>query len=94
MPSKPVKVYPIRGRFLMGVPTAVHVVKTRARADELIASGAFTDNPNDPERDRNAADFTAPATPEPPPTEGGIATVPAAPPDTVSTPDEPAREEE
>lgn len=58
MSSKPTKVYPIRGRWLHGVPTAVQVIETKAEADALIETGAFTDNPNDPERDTDAADLS------------------------------------
>lgn len=61
--SKQTKLYPVRGRWLHDHPAAVHVVETKAEADDLIASGAFTDNPNDAERDHDATDLTA--TPEP-----------------------------
>lgn len=68
--SKATKLYPIRGRWLHDHPTAVHVVETKAEADELIESGAFTDNANHPDRDHEAVDLTA--TPQP------LAEVPAA----------------
>lgn len=56
--SKPVKLYPIRGRWLQGVPTAVQMIATKSEAEDLIASGAFTDNPNDAERDHDAVDLS------------------------------------
>lgn len=56
--SKPVKLYPIRDRFLHDVPSAVQIVETKAEADELIASGAFTDNPNHGDRDLDKPDLT------------------------------------
>ena len=69
--AKETKVYPTKGTFLMGVPHAVHVVDSRAEADELIATGAFTDNPNDADRDDEAVDLTKPPPqPEAQPPEG------------------------
>ncbi len=65
MPAKPTKLYPIANRFILGVPSAVHVVETRERAEELIATGAFTDNANHAERDKDAMDLSNPE-PEPP----------------------------
>ena len=56
--SKATKLYPIRGRWLHEHPAAVHTVETKAEADDLIASGAFTDNANHPDRDTDAADLT------------------------------------
>ncbi len=50
MPAQPQKVYPVRGRYVLGVPHTTHVVETKAEAEELIASGAFTDNPRHPDR--------------------------------------------
>lgn len=58
---KPIKVYPIRGRFLHDHPAAVHEVATKKEAAELEASGAFTTNPNHSDRDSDAQDLTAPA---------------------------------
>lgn len=58
MPGKETKVYPITGRWLHDHPAAVHVVETKAEADDLIESGAFTDNPNHPDRNRAAPDLT------------------------------------
>lgn len=58
MSSKPTKVYPVKGRWLHGVPTAVQVIETKAEADALIETGAFTDNPNHPDRDKDAADLS------------------------------------
>jgi hypothetical protein len=60
MSAKQVKIYPIKGRWMHDHPAAVHIVETKAEADELIAGGAFTDNPNDAERDHDAPDLTAP----------------------------------
>jgi hypothetical protein len=57
MASKATKVYPIKGRSLAGAPTAVHVVPTKADADALVASGAFTLNPRDANRDDDAPDL-------------------------------------
>ena len=62
------KVYPIKGRYLLDHPAAVHVVDSKAEADALIATGAYTDNPRDPERDHEAPDLT-----KPPPTEAPAA---------------------
>jgi hypothetical protein len=56
MAAKPTKVYPLEGHFLSDVPHVVTVVATRADADNLVASGAFSDNPNHPDRDRSAPD--------------------------------------
>jgi hypothetical protein len=58
MAATPVKVYPIKGRFLMDHPAAVHVVDSKSEADALIATGAFTDNPRHPDRDMDAPDLT------------------------------------
>jgi len=73
MSAKETKLYPIRARFLHDTPAAVQVVATKAEAEALIATGAFTDNPNDPERDHDATDLTKPPpageTAEPEPTE-------------------------
>jgi hypothetical protein len=64
--ATPVKLYPIRGHYLNSAPAAVHVVDTKAEADELIATGAFTDNPRHPDRDTDAPDLTkAPESPGP-----------------------------
>lgn len=61
MPARPTKLYPIKNRWLHDQPAAVHVVETKAEADELIGSGAFTDDPKDPARDHDAPDLTEPA---------------------------------
>jgi hypothetical protein len=58
MAAKETKVYPVKGRTLAGVPASVHIVPTRAEADELVASGAFTLNAHDAERDPDAADLS------------------------------------
>ena len=55
--STPTKVYPIRGRWLHGVAAAVQVIATKSQADELVASGAFTDNPNHADRDGDAPEL-------------------------------------
>jgi hypothetical protein len=59
MPAQPVKLYPIRDRYLdtstgyhRNVPHVEHTTETKGEAEELIATGAFTDNPNHPERDK------------------------------------------
>lgn len=57
--SKPVKVYPIKGRWTHDAPAAVHIVETKAEADQLVASGAFTDDPNHADRNHAAPDLTA-----------------------------------
>lgn len=57
MASRATKVYPVRNRTLAGVPAAVHVVPTQGDADALVASGAFTLNPKDAERDTDAVDL-------------------------------------
>jgi hypothetical protein len=57
MASKATRVYPVRGRSLAGVPAAVHYVPTKADADALVASGAFTTNARDPERVDDAPDL-------------------------------------
>jgi hypothetical protein len=64
--STPVKIYPVVGRFLHDTPARVQVIETKAEAEALIASGAFTSNPNDPERDKAAPDDTKPEAPENP----------------------------
>ena len=51
------KLYPIAGRFLSDVPHAIHLVPSKEVARDLIASGAFTDNPRHPERDPDAPDL-------------------------------------
>jgi hypothetical protein len=58
MAAKETKVFPIKGRSLPGVPAAVHVVPTKADADALVASGAFTLNGHDSERDDEAPDIS------------------------------------
>jgi hypothetical protein len=84
MPAKPTTLYPIKNRWLHEAPAAVHEVPTKTEADELIATGAFTDDPRHPDRDLEAPDLTAP--PEPP------AETPAAdqPIGAVTATDEPA----
>lgn len=42
MAAKETTVFPVKGRSLAGVPAAVHVVPSKAEADALVASGAFT----------------------------------------------------
>lgn len=59
MAAKETKVYPIRGHYLSGVPAAVHVVPSKADADALVASGAFTTNAHDAERADDAPDISA-----------------------------------
>lgn len=54
------KLYPIRDRWVHDAPSIVQVVEDRAEAERLIASGAFTDDPKHPGRDRSAADTTEP----------------------------------
>lgn len=60
MSKKPTKVYPTKGTYLRDVPRVVQVIETRGDADALIATGAFTDNPNDPARDHDVLDLTDP----------------------------------
>lgn len=64
MAAKATKLFPVRGRWVHEAPYAVHVVETKGEADALIATGAFTDDPNDPSRDSDAPDLTA-SEPEP-----------------------------
>jgi hypothetical protein len=59
MAGEPTKVYPLEGRYLIGVPHAVQELPSKREAEELVATGAFTLNANDPERLRDAADLTA-----------------------------------
>ncbi len=59
MAAKETKVYPVRGRSLVGVPASVHVVPTKADADALVASGAFTLSAQAAERDDEAPDISA-----------------------------------
>jgi hypothetical protein len=54
MPGKETKLYPVAGKFVLGVPAIEHTVETKAEADELVKSGAFTTEPRDAERDREA----------------------------------------
>jgi hypothetical protein len=54
MPAKETKVYPVAGRYLVGTPAVEQTTDTKAEADELVATGAFTDNPRAPERDKEA----------------------------------------
>lgn len=76
MAAKPTKLYPVRDRFLIGEPRAVRVVDTKEEADRLVATGAFTDNPNASDRDKDVPDLTAPVKePEQTPDPG---TAPAA----------------
>ncbi len=63
MPAEPTKVYPLRGRFVNGVPHVVTETATKKEADELVASGAFTDNPRHP--DRLDPEEAAPESPAP-----------------------------
>jgi hypothetical protein len=58
MAAKETKVFPVRGRTLPGVPAAVHLVPTKADADALVASGAFTLNGHDADRDDEAPDIS------------------------------------
>ena len=48
--SKPTRIYPVKGFYLNTTPHIEQVVETRAEADELIATGAFTDDPRHPDR--------------------------------------------
>jgi hypothetical protein len=54
MPGKETKVYPVGGKFVLGVPAIEHTVASKAEADELVDSGAFTTEPRDAERDTEA----------------------------------------
>lgn len=55
-------VFPIRNRFLPGVPAAVTTASAKDAA-ALVASGAFTDDPQHPERDHSAVDLSVDAAP-------------------------------
>ncbi len=50
MAAQPTKVYPVAGHFLHDVPHVTQEVETKAEAERLIATGAFTDNPRHPDR--------------------------------------------
>lgn len=71
MPAQPTKVYPLSTNYLMGVPHVTTEVATKKEADDLIATGAFTDNPQHPDRlrEEGAEAPAAPAAPEPIPSE-------------------------
>lgn len=56
MSKTPTKVYPVRDRYLRDVPRVVFTTESKADAAALIATGAFTDNPNDPDRDHDVVD--------------------------------------
>lgn len=73
----PTTVFPIKDRWTHDNPAAVHVVATKAAADELVASGAFTTDPDDPQRDHAAPDLTG-ESPEPAPVETPAADEPKA----------------
>jgi hypothetical protein len=55
-----VKLYPIKGHYLNTAPAQVQVVATKAEAEALIETGAFTDNARHPDRDHEALDSTKP----------------------------------
>jgi hypothetical protein len=57
MAAKPTLVYPVKNRYLNDVPAVVQTIASKAEADALVASGAFTYNPRDPERDTDAPDY-------------------------------------
>ena len=48
--AKPTTVFPLRGVFLIDTPHIEHSTETKAEADALVATGAFTDDPNHPDR--------------------------------------------
>ena len=50
MSATPTKVYPLRDRIAPGVPHVVTELPSKAEAEALEATGAFTTNPNDPNR--------------------------------------------
>ena len=58
--SKPTKVYPIAGRFGVGVPLIEHEVPSRKEADELVATGLFALS----EKEANDQAYTTPETTE------------------------------
>lgn len=66
--ATPTKVYPLQatpnGQPILGVPGVPHVtteVATKAEAEALVATGAWTLNPNDSGRVAEATPSTAPA---------------------------------
>jgi hypothetical protein len=61
--ATPTKLYPVKGHYLNDFPAAVQVVETKAEAEALVATGAFTDNPRHPDRDHEAPDSTKPEAP-------------------------------
>lgn len=90
MPAKPTKLYPVLGRWIPGQPAAVQVVPTKAEADDLVASGAFTDNPRHRDRDHSAIDLTDTADTEPAEVPEADQPIEAPKPDTLTTPEEPS----
>lgn len=57
MSATPTKVYPIPGRFAVGVPMVEHELDTKAEAEELVSrTGAFALS----EKEANDAAFTTP----------------------------------
>lgn len=50
MAATPTKAYPLRGRFVPGVPHVVTEAASKAEAEALEATGAFTLDPRHAER--------------------------------------------
>ncbi len=50
MAAQPVKVYALKNVYLRDVPHVDHETETKAEAEALVATGAFTDNPRHPDR--------------------------------------------
>ncbi len=61
--APPTKAYPLAGVFVPGTPHVVTEAATKAEAEALEATGAFTLNANHP--DRVPADAVATTTPAP-----------------------------
>ena len=52
--------YPIKNRWVHDAPYGVHVPGRGVDTDALIESGAFTDDPSNPDVDADAPDLTVP----------------------------------
>ena len=60
MAAQPTKVYPLQGVYAVGIPHVVTVAESKAEAEALEATGAFTTNANHPDRIRDTDEPVAP----------------------------------
>ena len=60
MSATPTKVFPIPGRFAVGIPRVAHEVPTKGEAEDLVATGYFALS----EAEANAAAHSTPETTE------------------------------